>query len=183
MTEPSSPPLQSSSMSETVSPWPANAIDRLVDRYERPLLAYACRMMGGDWQGAQDAVQETFLRLCREDHSKIESRVAAWLFSVCRSRVIDMQRTNHATPFDTSQLTLTDSAPDAEQVASDAEDKVHLDHLVDQLSPRQQEVLRLRLQAGLSYKEIAEVTGLTVGNVGFHLHEAVRHLRDSLAVN
>jgi RNA polymerase sigma-70 factor (ECF subfamily) len=170
-------------MTETASSWPADTIDRLVDRYERPLLAYASRMLGGDWQGAQDAVQETFLRLCREDHSKIESRVAAWLFSVCRSRVIDMQRTNHTTPIDASQVTVADSAPDVAQVASDAEDKVHLNQLVDKLSPRQQEVLRLRLQAGLSYREISEVTGLTVGNVGFHLHEAVRNLRDSLAVS
>jgi RNA polymerase sigma-70 factor (ECF subfamily) len=170
-------------MTETASTWPADAIDRLVDRYERPLLAYACRMLGGDWQGAQDAVQETFLRLCREDHSRIESRVAAWLFSVCRSRVIDMQRTNHATPIDASQVPVEDPAPDAAQVASDAEDKVHLNQLVGKLSPRQQEVLRLRLQAGLSYREIAEVTGLTVGNVGFHLHQAVRNLRDALAVS
>ena len=170
-------------MTETASSWPAGAIDRLVDRYERPLLAYASRMLGGDWQGAQDAVQETFLRLCREDRSKIESRVAAWLFSVCRSRVIDMQRTNHATPVDASQVTVADPAPDAAQIACDAEDKVHLNQLVDKLSPRQQEVLRLRLQAGLSYREIAEVTGLTIGNVGFHLHEAVRNLRDALAVS
>ncbi len=69
------------------------------------------------------------------------------------------------------------------QVACEAEEKVHLDQLVDKLSPRQQEVLRLRLQAGLSYREIAEVTGLTVGNVGFHFHQAVRNLRDSLAIS
>lgn len=170
-------------MTESASSWPTAAIDRLVNRYERPLLAYASRMLGGDWQGAQDAVQETFLRLCREDHAKIESRVAAWLFSVCRSRVIDMQRTHRATPIDASEVSVADPAPDAQQLASDAEDKIHLNQLVDKLSPRQQEVLRLRLQAGLSYREIAEVTGLTVGNVGFHLHEAVRKLRDSLAVS
>lgn len=170
-------------MTKSVSTWPAETIDRLVDRYERPLLAYASRMLGGDWQGAQDAVQETFLRLCREDPKKIESRVAAWLFSVCRSRVIDMQRTNHSTPIDASQVTVADPAPDASHVASEAEDKVYLNQLVDRLSPRQQEVLRLRLQAGLSYREIAEVTGLTIGNVGFHLHEAVRNLRDALAVS
>jgi RNA polymerase sigma-70 factor (ECF subfamily) len=163
--------------------WPAETVDRLVQRYERPLLAYANRMLGGDWQAAQDAVQETFLRLCREDRSKIESRVAAWLFSVCRSRVIDMQRHNRATPIDASQLPVTDPAPDASQAASDCEDKVHLNQLIENLSPRQQEVLRLRMQAGLSYREIADVTGLTVGNVGFHLHEAVRKLRDSLAVS
>jgi RNA polymerase sigma-70 factor (ECF subfamily) len=165
------------------SAWPAEAVTDLVDRYERPLLAYACRMLGGDWQGAQDAVQETFLRLCRENRQKIESRVAAWLFSVCRSRVIDMQRTNHSTPIDASQVTVADPAPDASQVASDAEQQHQLAGMVDRLSPRQQEVLRLRMQAGLSYREIAEVTGLTVSNVGFHLHAAVRNLRDSLAIS
>lgn len=170
-------------MTESAKRWPTDSIDRLVDRYERPLLAYASRMTGGDWQGAQDAVQETFLRLCREDPAKIESRVAAWLFSVCRSRVIDMQRTNHSTPIDASQVTVADPSPDAAEVASDAEEQVILSSLVDKLSSRQQEVLRLRLQAGLSYREIAEVTGLTVSNVGFHLHEAVKNLRDTLAVS
>ena len=78
---------------------------------------------------------------------------------------------------------MADPAPDASQVASDAEDKDQLAGMVDHLSPRQQEVLRLRMQAGLSYREIAEVTGLTVSNVGFHLHAAVRNLRDSLAMS
>ncbi|EMI22048.1 ECF family RNA polymerase sigma factor [Rhodopirellula maiorica SM1] len=163
--------------------WPAETISALVDRFERPLLAYASRMLGGDWQEAQDAVQETFLRLCREDREKIESRVAAWLFSVCRSRVIDMQRTKHSTPIDASKVSLADPAPDVSEVASDEEARHRLTEMVDQLSPRQQEVLRLRMQAGLSYREIAEVTGLTVSNVGFHLHEAVRNLRNSLAMS
>ncbi len=162
--------------------WPAEIVNCLVDRYERPLLAYASRMLGGDWQGAQDAVQETFLRLCREDRRKIESRIAAWLFSVCRNRVIDMHRTQHAKPIDSHTASIADPAPDVSTVVTDEETKQELAKMVDGLSPRQQEVLRLRMQAGLSYREIAEVTGLTVTNVGFHLHEAVRSLRNSLAV-
>ncbi len=158
-------------------PWP----EGVVDRFERPLLAYACRMLGGDWSAAQDAVQETFLRLCRADRATIEPRLAAWLFSVCRSRVIDMQRTRTAMPMDASQMHLPDPSPDVSQSLSDAEDHANLSECLTQLSPRQQEVLRLRLGAGLSYREIAEVTGLTVGNVGFHLHEAVRSLRQQLA--
>ena len=94
-----------------------------------------------------------------------------------------MQRTNHSTPIDASTVSVADPSPDAADVASDAEDKVMLHSLVDKLSPRQQEVVRLRMQAGLSYKEIAEVTGLTVSNVGFHLHEAVKSLRDTLAIS
>ena len=164
------------------STWPPEVINQLVDEYERPLLAYANRMLGGDWQAAQDAVQETFLRLCRQDREKIQSRVAPWLFSVCRTRVIDMQRTNHSTPIDATQVTIEDPAPSAVQMVCESEEHSQLAGMVDQLSPRQQEVIRLRMQAGLSYREIAEVTGLTVSNVGFHLHAAVRSLRDSLAV-
>lgn len=71
--------------------------------------------------------------------------------------------------------------PDVSQSFCDAEDKRHLNDCLTRLSPRQQEVLRLRMAAGLSYGEIAEVTGMTVGNVGFHLHEAIRSLRQKLA--
>ncbi|WP_182866147.1 RNA polymerase sigma factor [Rhodopirellula sp. JC639] len=165
--------------------WSQDELSQLIGRYEGQLLAYARRMLGGDWQAAQDAVQETFLRLCREDREKIAARVQPWLFAVCRSRVIDMQRTKHAHPIDAAEITVQDPHPDAPAAALAAEQadatESRLAVLVSRLSKRQQEVLRLRMQAGLSYREIAEVTGLTVSNVGFHLHAAVRSLKDAVA--
>ncbi|MCO8124408.1 sigma-70 family RNA polymerase sigma factor [Stieleria sp. TO1_6] len=165
--------------------WSSDEIGLLISRYERQLLAYACRMLNGDWPAAQDAVQETFLRLCREDRSKIIARIQPWLFAVCRSRVIDMQRTRHSHPVDAAEISVADPHPDATTAAIAAEQSQQrhsrLAALLDQLSPRQQEVLRLRMQAGLSYREIADVTGLTVSNVGFHLHAAVRCLKDGVA--
>ena len=155
-------------------------IEWMVNRFERPLLAYACRLLGGDYARAQDAVQETFLRLCREDREQIEPRVAAWLFAVCRTRVIDMQRSPGHAMNSTDHVSLVDPSPDASQLAESAEQSSRLASLVDDLSPRQQEVLRLRMQARLSYREIAEITGLTISNVGVHLHAAVRSLRDSM---
>jgi RNA polymerase sigma-70 factor, ECF subfamily len=155
-------------------------IEMMVDRYQQPLLAYACRLLAGDHAKAQDAVQETFLRLCREDRSQIESRVAAWLFSVCRSRVIDMQRAQGHAMNSIDQSPIADPSPDASMIAESAEQSSKLSALVQSLTPRQQEVIRLRLQADLSYREIAEITGMTVSNVGFHLHAAVRSLRDSM---
>ena len=53
----------------------------------------------------------------------------------------------------------------------------HLACLTDQ----QQEILRLRLQCELSYKQIAEVLDLTVSNVGYHMHTAIMALRGRLA--
>ena len=49
------------------------------------------------------------------------------------------------------------------------------------LHEREQQVVLLRLQEGLSYKEIAEVTGRTEGNVGNILHHAVKKLSKRLA--
>jgi RNA polymerase sigma-70 factor (ECF subfamily) len=50
------------------------------------------------------------------------------------------------------------------------------------LLPRlEQEVVQLRLGQGLSYKQIAEVTDLSVSHVGVLLHQAVKRLRESLA--
>ena len=149
-------------------------------RFERPLLAYACRMLGADFSAAQDVVQETFMRLCREDPVKLDDRLAAWLFTVCRSRVIDLKRQRTALPSSDRAAHLADASPDPAAAAEADEQAGQLATLLDALSPRQQEVLRLRLQAQLSYREIAEVTGLSVSNVGFHLHAAVRSLRTAM---
>ena len=45
------------------------------------------------------------------------------------------------------------------------------------LPERQQEILRLKFQSGLSYQEIARVMDLSVGNVGFIIHTALKTLR------
>ena len=138
-------------------------------------------MNGGDWSAAHDAVQETFVRLCKTDRGKIQSRIAAWLFAVCRTRVIDMHRTRHGTEMDPHEWDVADGEPTPEQDAVRREDHESLAAKIETLSPRQREVVRLRFSGGLSYREIAEVTGLTVSNVGFHLHAAVKSLRQSFA--
>jgi RNA polymerase sigma factor (sigma-70 family) len=48
------------------------------------------------------------------------------------------------------------------------------------LSDNQQEAVRLRFQNGLSYRDIAAVTGLSVTNVGFLIHTAIKTIRTRL---
>jgi RNA polymerase sigma-70 factor (ECF subfamily) len=48
------------------------------------------------------------------------------------------------------------------------------------LSENQQEVVRLKFQSGLSYREISEITDLSVTNVGFLLHTALKKIRERL---
>ena len=51
---------------------------------------------------------------------------------------------------------------------------------LDKLSANQREVIRLKFQQGMSYKEISEVTGLTSGNVGFLIHTGLKRMRSLL---
>ena len=52
--------------------------------------------------------------------------------------------------------------------------------VVDTLPKNQREVIYLKFQSDLSYKEISEVTKLSVGNVGFLIHSAVRAIRKQM---
>ncbi|MFM8808493.1 MAG: RNA polymerase sigma factor, partial [Chthoniobacterales bacterium] len=67
---------------------PEQIITEALNRYERILVSYA-KEITGDLESARDAVQETFLRLSRQDVVALESRLRPWLFLVCRNCAID----------------------------------------------------------------------------------------------
>ncbi|MEM9367703.1 MAG: sigma-70 family RNA polymerase sigma factor [Planctomycetota bacterium] len=150
----------------------------LVDRHQGPLIAYARRMLGSG-EAAEDAVQETFLRWFRSEQRPDREHAAPWLFRVCRNQIIDMQRKRKADLMEHTE-TVTDPTPSPETIVANRESADQVARCVSDLTPRQQEVLQLRIQAGLSYREIADVTGLSVSNVGFHLHQAIKTLRQTL---
>jgi RNA polymerase sigma factor (sigma-70 family) len=54
---------------------------------------------------------------------------------------------------------------------------------LETLDTRSRELVRLKFNEGLSYKEIAERTGLSIGNVGYILHHAVKTIALELARN
>lgn len=54
----------------------------------------------------------------------------------------------------------------------------HVLQMLARLPDNQQEVIRLKFQQGLSYKEISSVTGLSVTNVGFLIHTGLKRLRE-----
>lgn len=149
--------------------------------YEGPLTRYAARITG-DLELARDVVQETFLRLCSQDRAKVDGHLSQWLYAVCRSRAIDVRRK------ESRMRVLDGSKTDAEaRVVSDpaaaAENREGVNSVCQALArlPQgQQEVVRLRFQSGLSYKEIASVTKLSVSNVGYLIHTALKSIRERL---
>src|SRR5688572_29807591 len=59
--------------------------------HEAALIRYATWVLG-DPERAREIVQDTFLRLCKEDPGKISGYLAQWLFTVCRNLAFDASR-------------------------------------------------------------------------------------------
>jgi RNA polymerase sigma factor (sigma-70 family) len=158
-------------------------IGSVVEEHEGRLIRYA-RFLTRDLDKARDAVQETFVLLCREDRARIEDHLAPWLFRVCRQRAIDLLRKEGRM---VSIDAAIESSPGIEPIVpgpdiglAQREAVTHVLDAVTRLSPLQQEVLRLRFSEGLSYKEISVVTKHSVSHVGVLIHEGVKRLRQSL---
>ncbi len=154
-------------------------IQLAVERYERPLVAYAHRHLG-DVEAARDVVQDAFLRLCAQDHAVVADHLAEWLFTVCRNLALDrLRHRNREVAMDTQDSVIAELPANASppcRPLEAAEAKASLLALLATLPPRQQEIVRLRFQQGLSYKQIAAITSLSATNVGFLIHTAIRAL-------
>jgi RNA polymerase sigma factor (sigma-70 family) len=156
-------------------------IDDTIRRFEEPLLLYASRLTGNA-EEAQDVVQEIFLRLCAQDRSAIENHLNVWLFSVCRNYAFELRRRRSrlsSINAATEDLRLADYTA-GEDVVEQQESYAEVLNELAMLPANQQEVIRLKFQHGLSYREISAVTKLTVTNVGFLMHVGLKKIRERL---
>ena len=159
----------------TKSTWIVAALDR----YETHLVRYATWILG-DMERAREVVQETFLRLCKEQPARIGNHLAQWLFTVCRNLAFDVRKKeNRMTQLtDPETLPIAHDRPGASLEHDETMSQVI--RIMETLPKNQREVLRLKFQSDLSYKEISEITQLSVTNVGFLLHTAIKTLRKEL---
>lgn len=156
-------------------------VSAALTRHESGLIRFAVRLCGHE-ETARDAVQETFLHLCREDPAKLNGRLAPWLYTVCRNRLLDQQR-KHRREIDggeTSQAKDVCPQPDPARIAAGRDRSDHVLRRLDELPANQRNVIRLRFHGGLSYQEIAAITELSVSNVGFLIHTAIKTIRERM---
>ena len=149
---------------------------------ELPLMGYATHLLG-DRDRASDVVQDAFVRLCKQPRDQIQERVQQWLYRVCRNRALDiMKKESRMRTLDDANASGQPSRDaDPSSIAEMAEQYQDAQGLLAKLPPRQQEVIRLKIHGGLSYQEISELTGLSVGNVGYLLSTGLKLVRNRLA--
>ncbi len=163
-----------------------HAFDAFVERHESALLAFAASLLRDD-AGAQDVVQETFLRAARYPNRLLRSGEAGtternWLLKVVRDLSIDCLRRRGTERKALAQAAAAKpkTAPPADAELEQRERHAQVLAAIDRLIPRLREIVILKVREQKSYKEIAQITGLTVTNVGFLLYQAMKQLERDL---
>ena len=150
----------------------------VLQEYERPLLRFAWRLTD-DEDSAREIVQHVFLRLCGQSHEALGDRIAPWLFSVCRNLSVDILR-KRSVASEESDFELADypgKEPNPADSAEKADTHRHINRMVDELPLPQREAVALWAE-GFAYREIADVTKNTEGNVRVIVHRALKRLRE-----
>ena len=140
--------------------------------HQGPLIRFTKRITWNE-EEAMDVVQESFLKLWNQPYPEAISWIPPWLFRVCRNHALDLKRKNKNREFwdDETNLPTTLLGPE-----ESLQNRQELKALAT-LKMQSQEVLFLKFAEGLSYQEIAEVTGLSASHVGVLIHQAMKTLR------
>lgn len=156
------------------------AFEALVYNYQAQLLRYASRIVC-DVNAAQDVVQNTFIKLFKNWEGALEasSKLSAWLYRVAHNCAVDYlrhetRRKNMHTSFSMEQDEILQ--PDVGEAFLVSEEATKAVHALHTLSMREQQLVILKIYEGKSYKEISDITELTIGNVGYILHHAMKKM-------
>jgi RNA polymerase sigma-70 factor (ECF subfamily) len=137
-------------------------------------------------QDSDDVVQEAYLRAFTFFDTFRGGDGRAWMLSIVRNTCFTWLRKNRAqelmTEFDEALHSSPSDSANPESLQLRRVDTEILREGLDKLPAEFREVLVLREMEDLSYKEIAEITGVALGTVMSRLSRARRRLHDLLAV-
>jgi len=154
------------------------AFTTLYRRYVTPVYRYLFKWVGNSAE-AEDLTAQVFTEMLeRLEQYREQGHFAAWLFTIARRKAIAAYRQRRPTlALDEAEDLPAPSEDPLEQVAR-AEQARQMTALVAKLPEEQQELLRLRFTAGLSYAEIGDLLGSTEAAVKMAMHRLLRKLHE-----
>lgn len=159
-------------------------VEYALKEYESHLINFACTILH-DRERSKDVVQDTFIKLYKQDVEKVKANLKSWLFTVCKNRALDVLRKEKRliTLEDETLSTIGEDNSEAEQIALTEEKVASIFRLLTKLPENQRICIELKFKHGLSYLEISEKTGLKTGNIGFIIHAGIKKLKELIPKN
>lgn len=162
------------------------ALAALVTRHHSLLFGYLYRLVDGDRQLAEDLVQETLLRLLRQQSYQAGRPVKPWLYAIATNLARDhfksaaVRRAQRSGDETGALQTLADSGLGPEEHVLAAEQGGEVRQALAGLSEEQRVVLVLRFYQGFTLQEIADTLQIPLGTVKSRLSVGVHRLRAML---
>ena len=163
-----------------------SAISQLIERHSRRVLDYI-KMMVKDGDVAKDIMQETFIKAVRVIDSgryTHNDKFLSWVLRIAHNLVIDRfraQKQNRTLNESEAGYDLLGSIRIAEKSIEDDMISEQIDsdirRLVDELPEEQRDVVMMRYYSGLSFKEIAEQTGVSINTALGRMRYALINMR------
>ncbi|MGW8257487.1 MAG: RNA polymerase sigma factor [Thermoguttaceae bacterium] len=150
-------------------------LTRLLDEHGAALVLYAQQLC----DSPEDVVQEAFLSLAAE--SQIPENPVGWLYRVVRNRAINAARTSRRRLKRERYADKRDE-PWFSASVEDRLDAAQAAEAMKNLSSEQRETIVARLWGGLSFDEIAQLTGTSTSTVHRWYHAGLNTLRERLGV-
>lgn len=173
----------------------ARAFQRLAQRHERALYTFALRMLGSR-AAAEDATQEIFLRVVRAaDGWTPTAKVRTWMFAIARNHCIDeLRKAKHRQTESLDRPLNSEEAEGTTALAQVADPKGMgpdrgaasreirdvLRSAIEKLPEDLREVFLMREDAGLPFREIAEIVGIPENTAKSRMRYALEGLRTAL---
>ena len=163
----------------------------LIKRHQKDLFSFIFyKLMDEDL--ANDIFQDTFIKVIKTLKTKSyneEGKFLPWVMRIAHNLVVDHFRKAKKMPFqrETEEYSIfnymTDNAPTIESQMITEQVEVDLTRLLDELPDDQKEVLVMRMYQDLSFKEIAELTGVSINTALGRMRYALLNLRKIIEKN
>ena len=168
------------------------AFEILVRRFQKKAFAVAFGLVG-EHSEAMEVVHESFIKVFRSiDRFRGDSSLYTWLYRIVVNLSLDHLRGRKHLPTDSlthadeegedsgEERHESDSIHHPDRILESAQLRDDLKRALDRLSPDHRTVIILREVEGLSYSEIAETMGCTMGTVMSRLYYARKKLQEML---
>ena len=169
------------------------AMETLFLRYRQSVYSWLLRMTG-DAAEAEDIYQDVWLKVIRHAADYRSGSFRAWLWQIVRNKATDRMRKMSPSLILDSPISAEgegeetivdqlsdDRAADALMQIEEVERQRVVCEAIEALPMAQREVVLLRINGELSFKEIADMLATPIGTVLARMHKAVKSLKDTLA--
>ena len=159
------------------------AFNEIVIRYRKKIYWHARRMLGNHLD-ADDVTQEVLVQIYKKLRTfKFNSSLYTWIFKITSRRCLNKIKKNNIKKFlslDDEHTRFLRTQVDIVKSFEDKEKLNKLNEILNGISARQKEVFFLKQFEELSYKEISEITGKSIGALKASYHFALKKILEKM---